>query len=492
MTQDHRAPARWSLPDNPSLDWLRRRAKQLRRAVADPGDERHAEAIGLVAVYDPPPPEAGGISLARAQRVLARAFGFAGWSRLREHLAVIEHYGRPMDPEGAGDDRVDRFLRLACLTYTEPEVADRAMALLHEDPSLATASVHTMAACARVEELARLLAEDPSAATREGGPHRWPPLLYLCYARLGIGDPVATLRLLLAGGADPDSGFLWQGFPSAFTALTGVLGGGERDEPPHPQAVALAEMLLEAGADPNDNQAFYNRMFRPDDSHLGPLLGHGSGRPHPSPWRDRLGAAYPTAEEMVGEHLRSAAEKGYTDRVRRLLDHGIDPNTSGYHPILGDQTAYEMAVRNGHPGAAALLRDAGGRSDRIDEVDLLLSAALSGDRATVEALPRLWPEAQQRRPDAMAVAAEGHGEPALDLLLAIGFGIDAAGPERRTALHAAALEGDVQLCRWLLTRGADRTIEDRDYSSTPAGWAEHAGHPELAGELGPDAPTARA
>ncbi len=128
----------------------------------------------------------------------------------------------------------------------------------------------------------------------------------------------------------------------------GVLGGGERAEPPHQDSVALANLLLDAGADPNDNQAFYNRMFEPDDSHLPPLLAHGAGHPHPSPWRDRLGTAYPTPEQMIGEHMRSAAERGYTHRVALLLEHGVDPNTVGYHPILGDQTAYEIAVRNGH------------------------------------------------------------------------------------------------------------------------------------------------
>jgi hypothetical protein len=64
-------PARWSLPDVPSLNWLKRRAKQLRDAHAT-ADET---ALTLVATYDP---GAGTVTLGRAQRVLARAFGFAG------------------------------------------------------------------------------------------------------------------------------------------------------------------------------------------------------------------------------------------------------------------------------------------------------------------------------------------------------------------------------------------------------------------------------
>lgn len=469
-------PARWDLPENPSLEWLRRRAKQLRDGHAA-GLEL---AVDLVTTYDPGD---GAVSLSRAQRVLARAFGFAGWLALRERLATVEELSRPMEPEDDRDGAVDRFLRLACMSYTEPPAVDRARSLLDGDPSLATASASTLAACGRADDLAALLAGDPDAAVREDGPHRWPPLLHLCYARLGLGDPVATMRVLLDAGADPDSGFLWKGFPSPFTALTGVLGGGERDEPPHPDGVALAEMLLAAGADPNDNQAFYNRMFRPDDSHLGPLLAHGAGRPHPSPWRDRLGDAYPTPEEMVGEHLRSAAEKGFIGRVRLLLAHGVDPHTTGYHPVLGDQNAYEVAVRGGHLEVADLLAAAGAGSDRLDDIDLLLAAAFAGDAAAAD---RLRGEGlPERRPDAMRLAGELHGPTAIRMLVELGYDVSARGSQQVTALHETALRGDVETCRWLVARGADRSAEDGLHGSTPSGWAAHAGHTELAEEIAP-------
>ena len=396
--------------------------------------------------------------------------------------AVFATWTRAMDPVDERDDPVAAFLRLACLSYSEPPAADEARGLLATDPSLARANAATLAACGRAEEIGDLLAQDPSAVSREDGPHRWPPLLYLCYSRLGIGDPVATLRVLLDAGANPDSGFLWRGLPSPFTAVTGVLGGGERDEPPHPQAVALATMLLDAGADPNDNQAFYNRQFRPDDSHLPPLLEHGAGRPRRSPWRDRMGSAYPSPEQMVGEHLRTAAEKGFTHRVRLLLAHGVDPNTRGYHPALGDQTAYEIAVRNGHAEAAAMLAEAGGVSDRIDDVDRLIAAALAGDEriiATTGPTARLV----GRRPDAMRLAGEQLDVAALGRLLDLGYDVDTAGPDGRTALHEAALRGDLEMARWLIDRGADPTLRDRDFGATAGGWAAYAGHGELASWL---------
>ncbi len=468
--------ARWSLPDQPSLERLRKQAKQLRRAATG-GDPAAQE---LVTTYDP---GSGDVPLARAQRVLARAYGFADWRQLRRYLDVVHSWSRAMEPVAADDGPIDEFLRLACLSYTEPYDDRRAADLLRTAPTLAAATPATLAACGRAESLADLLDRDPAAVSRESGPHRWPPLLYLCYSRLDVGDPVATLRVLLVAGADPDSGFLWRGLPSPFTALTGVFGGGERDEPAHRWAAALAEMLLDAGADPNDNQAFYNRQFRPDDSHLPPLLGHGAGRPHRSRWRDRLGSAYPSPEQMVGEHLRAAAATGFTARVRVLLDHGVDPNTRGYHPILGEVTAYEIAVRNGHAAAAALLAEAGGYSERIDDVDRLIGAVLGGDSAVVAQLPQSAGDLAARRPDAMRLSGEQHDIAALARLIDLGFPVDAMGPDRRTALHEAALRGDTAMARWLVEHGADPAARDRDFEATPAGWATHAGHLDLAAWL---------
>lgn len=477
MPDQPRPPARWRLPDVPHLGHLHRQAKRLRRALVA-GDP---DALALVADHDPGAADPTA-NLAVAQRVVARAYGFTGWSRLVDHVRLRTELTREMAAQSPSEESpVDAFLRAACLSYTEPGAADRALRMLSDDPSLVAASPATLAVCGEAEALAAALVTDPLAVHRESGPHRWAPLLYLAYGRLGLGDPVATLRVLLAAGADPNAGFLWQGMPSPFTALTGVLGGGERDEPPHPHAVELAELLLAAGADPNDNQAFYNRAFRPDDSHLAPLFSHGAGRPHPSPWRDRLGTAYPSPEQMVGEHLRSAAAHGFTRRVAALLGYGVAVDTRGHHPIHGEATPYELAVAHGHLAAADLLREAGARTDLLDPVDRRLGALLAG---TPLAPPEVSGEQlRQDRPDAVRLAAAEHGAAAIERLLEAGYGIDDAGADGATALHQAAWEGAAELCRWLLARGADRSVRDRRFDATPADWAAHAGHEELAAAL---------
>ena len=48
---------------------------------------------------------------------------------------------------------------------------------------------------------------------------------------------------------------------SRYTPLTGVIGEGEEDRPPHPRRDELARLLLERGAEPYDGQVIYNIHF---------------------------------------------------------------------------------------------------------------------------------------------------------------------------------------------------------------------------------------
>ena len=328
------------LPENPDLEHLRNQAKALQRAVRA-GTE---EALALVAEFHPRlsqvSREAGGLarfSRADAQLVIARRYGLASWSALREHLArVAEHTRHPhRDPGGALPDEqgvADAFLRLACLTYGNDDVAhrDRARAMLDADPGIGTVSIHTMAAVGEVAAVAELLATAPAHAARQGGPHGWEPLLYAAYSRLDSTRPghstLEVARLLLEHGADPNAGYLWNGlYP--FTALTGAFGEGEKGpirQPRHQHSTAFARLLLDAGADPNDSQALYNRQFLPDDSHLALLfeyeLGTGSG----GPWHQRFAANHPSPAELMRDQLEWAAERNLPERVRLMLTSGVD------------------------------------------------------------------------------------------------------------------------------------------------------------------------
>ena len=60
--------------------------------------------------------------------------------------------------------------------------------------------------------------------------------------------------------------------------------------------------------------------------------------------------------------------------------------------------------------------------------------------------------------------------------------------EGGTALHQAAWEGDLDRIRLLLDAGADPSITDHRFGSTPLGWAEHAYQTEAADMLRPVTP----
>lgn len=62
---------------------------------------------------------------------------------------------------------------------------------------------------------------------------------------------------------------------------------------------------------------------------------------------------------------------------------------------------------------------------------------------------------------------------------AIPAGFDFAG----SALHYAALHNRREMADWLLDHGADPALRDAKVKNTPDGWADHAGHRQLAAHL---------
>jgi hypothetical protein len=394
-------PAR-SLPPNPSLENLRKQAKTLRHAVRS-GDDA---AIELVREFHPYHSEGlAGFTLANAQLVIARWYGFRSWRRLRELLAVVGRYARSpyRQPIGGSGEPAEEFLRLACLTYGVTDGADdvrrhaQAREMLDVHPDLAGADIYTAAAVGDVAAARALLAADPARADRDGGPYRWPPLLYLAFSRVDSTRPghstLEVAKLLLEHGADPNAGYLWDGEPPPYTALTGAFGRGRdtANQPRHQYGIQLARLLLAVGADPNDARALLNCGGLPaDDTHLEVLFGYGLGHGSGGPWRARLGPAQPTPAMMVHNELLRAAWFPLPDRVRLLLDRGVeDINAKGQaftsRHFIG-RTAHDLAVLGGHTEVAEMLVAAGARPSRLDPVDVLMSACMRADRPAVRRL----------------------------------------------------------------------------------------------------------
>ena len=320
-----------SLPNNPSLDRFRRDARRLQRAVRD--DVPHA--VSLVERHHPDGMrvDRSAFTLTDAQLVVARGYGFASWPKLKHYLELAAELRRdPVDARPRDD--VERFCALACLQYSaadEPARWAEAADLLAGQPDLPARSIYAASVVGDPEAVRAHLAADPSAATRDGGPFRWVPLVYLVYSRVLQGDAVAAARALLDAGADPASGYLWQGLPTPFTALTGCFGEGEQGpgrQPRHPQWASLAGLLLDRGADPNDGQTLYNRMFGRDDSHLELLFDHGLGLGDGGVWRQRLGDATESPAEMMRRQVDWAQAHGFERRLALLARHGFAPAAS--------------------------------------------------------------------------------------------------------------------------------------------------------------------
>jgi len=277
--------------------------------------------------------------------------------------------------------------------------------------------------------------------------------------------------MLLEAGADPNAGFLWEGLTSPFTALTGALGRGEGDPPPHRDALKLARLLLEAGADPNDTQATYNLSWTPGDEWLELLLEFGYGRGDGGPWHARLAPAHPSPRDNAEDALTWSALYGFPSRVRLLLAAGVDPDGRGTrHPILKGATGLGLALMHGHGEIVELLRAAGATEPELTAEQTAEAAYMRGE-----------PEGPPP-PGLIVRAASGGRADVVALLLEHGAGVNETDG-RATALHEAAFRGDAGLVELLLAAGADASLRDGAFDATPAGWAEHAGFAELASML---------
>jgi len=474
-----------SLPTKSSLENLRKQAKSLLKA-ARANDE---SALNKFRAFDFTLNPPTSLTLSDAQLVIARSYGFTSWPKLKHHIAV-ESYSALPDVFRAGetsDKLVDKFISLSCLNYTNDHHKrhDHARELFSANPQLSRENIYAAATVGDVQAIKEALEGNPSLANTKGGPYNWEPLLYASYSRLNSKytshSTLEAARLLLKIGADPNAGFLWDRH-YLFTALTGVFGEGESGplhQPEHQYCYQLARVLLEAGADPNDSQTLYNRMFTGGTAHLELLFKFGLGERKKSIWAKRLGDLQGSPEEMLQQQMAWAAKYNQVARMNLLIEHGVDvkaPDTRF------QRTPYELALMNGNYEIAQLLIQHGAKKADLNDIDAFSAACLNGDASQAKMLlqkdPTLLTRPGIERAELLNLAAESNKQNAVRLMVELGFDLNER--KRTAALHLAAAGGNLEMVKLLIELGADPWVRDEEFNATPLGWAEYGERNEVA------------
>jgi ankyrin repeat protein len=449
-------------------------------------------------------------------RTLAELAAAGGHAELADVLSRSTVVAPRTGASGSFDEAVADFLRKACLDWrvggsqraTWTLDAGR---LLERRPELARANIYTAVACGELDEVRRILDEHPGAVNEIGGPHSWPPLLYLCSARLprpaASEHSIAIARLLLDRGADPNAFYLGGNADIHYTAFTCVMGRGEELAAVHPRARELVALLLEHGADPHDNQVLYNVFADNTSRHLLDeemlwllelMYEHSLRRGRRADWADPLwpmldmrGAPSLGDEDRVHHGARfmldAAIDRNLLGMAEWMLLHGADPNAPAGRLWKGrTRTLYQEAVARGHDEMAALLARHGASTllSKIEGYEMFADACTRGDREQIVALLERHPE-YLVDPRAMHDALKHDRVEVVQLLLDGGVSPAIMDPASGTsALHVAASANALRSAALLLERGADVDVRDRMYDSPPLGWAAYFQHARMVELLG--------
>jgi ankyrin repeat protein len=303
-------------------------------------------------------------------------------------------------------------------------------------------------------------------ASAPGGPRDWAPLLYVCHS---VFASAGLARELLRRGADPDASFVNEyGAMSALYGAAGVVHDSE-----------LTRVLLEAGANPDDNESLYHATEARSPDCLRVLLEHGA-RPSGTnalahaldydrlePVRLLLEAG---ADPNEGALVAHAVRRGRGPEFLRLLaSHGADLEAAGGETWRGDvplRTPYQHAILRGATGSAHTLAALGARTDAAP-ADLAVAALARGERPAAPLPAQLDVDQQEV---AIMAALEGHAALVVELLGPEFRGVVGGSPEG-TLLHHACWVGNPTLVNQLIQAGADPLAPSGAEFDTPLAWA---------------------
>ncbi len=412
-------------------------------------------------------------------------------------------------PRSEEIDWVAHFIEVACPDHhirgrpDHKRARHAAMRILRRFPNIASDSFYTAIITGNLEAVQETLAVDPGAATRKSGitsagrsgsgeeedwfrelsPKGWEPILYLAFTRLpnapASDNAVAIARLLLDNGADPNSYFM--AGDSRYTPLVGVIGEGEENRPPHPHRDALARLFLERGANPYDVQFVYNLGLHGNVLWFLELIYEFSVKAgRKSDWDDPEWPMLDMGGYGSGAywHLRVAIRNNDVELAEWILTHGGSPKAKPpTDPRMQNGTLLEQAEREGLDDIAALLRRRGAASVITDTSDeqRFLTAAMHLDRTAAMSVLERRPELLASS-EAIIVAVRRDRADAVDFLLDLGVSPDVSNSQGERPLHIAAYGNSIESAKTLLSHGAEIDPVESLYGNTPLGGASYYEH----------------
>ena len=177
------------------------------------------------------------------------------------------------------------------------------------------------------------------------------------------------------------------------------------------------------------------------------------------------------------------------DLVRVLCRAGASPGG-----IDNDGSPLGTALAFSHPAAARTLVQCGAKTDNIVYAAALgamtqLGEYFDGNGQLLDDVGecdldwfRVSSDPKTAAEQALVFASLCGEVDAVRYLLDRGVDINAqpdGSHVTATALHSASVIGHENVVSLLLDRGADTSIQDRRYSATPLGWAEHCDQPQI-------------
>ena len=438
-----------SLPSNPDIRHLRLQAKTLLKSARS-GEEHAVDRIRSATGA-----RRDRLVLSDAYHAIARENGFGSWPHLKIHFEIV---ARNLD------EKREMFLSSAWVWGDRK----RAEAVLESAPELTRGDIHAACAAGDVDAVTDILETDPAAATTKGGPKDWTPILHAawsCFLSERADAMVRVLELLLRHGADPDSYWVndddWKE-----SALYGCVENN---------CVPAARVLVDAGANPNDNESLYHACEKFNLELLETVAANG------------LDA------EAVSYCIKHVMDMNWTEGIRWFLDQGADPNaihpadretslhwavkrnnsalvigalleagadpnartSTGKSTALGivGYTPLDFALRLGRGEVAALLQRHGAVPSPMSEYDRFVVACGNADLETVEHLKDRY-LAALTDDDRTLISHVGQVDnwDAVRLMAELGWPVDARGWMDATPLYWALCKGNPEMVDFLLRR----------------------------------------